>query len=191
MILYYIVLYSIILYYTILYETTLYYAMLYYTILCCIILYYTILYNTILYCTVLHYTVSCYSILYYIILYYIICSIILYYTQVGPGDRPAPRGGQAASRCRGIGPNPVQTGRTPSEWGEPRLGITWRLGGANAVGKSYLEALRRHGKIPKPEMKVHRGLPATLWENYEFQTGFAPSQAKIPPGSRQKKLLEL
>ena len=30
------------------------------------------------------------------------CKIILYYTQVGPGDRPAPPGGRLAPRCRGV-----------------------------------------------------------------------------------------
>ena len=29
-------------------------------------------------------------------------SIILYYTQVGPGDRPAPTGGRLAPRCKGV-----------------------------------------------------------------------------------------
>ena len=58
------------------------------------VLYPTTFYYTILYCTVSYYTVSCYSMLYYI--------IILYYTQVGPGDRPAPPGGRPAPRCREV-----------------------------------------------------------------------------------------
>ena len=61
------------------------------------------LYYTILYCTALYYTVLCYSILYYINIYiyiYIISyNTILYYTQVGLGDRPAPPGGRPAPRC--------------------------------------------------------------------------------------------
>ena len=64
-----------------------YYIALYY-----IILYYTILYCIILYCIMIFHTV----------LYYTIRSIILYYTQVGPGDRPAPPGGRPAPRCRGV-----------------------------------------------------------------------------------------
>ena len=40
--------------------------------------------------------------LFHTVLYYTISSIILYYTQVGPGDRPAPPGGRPAPRCRGV-----------------------------------------------------------------------------------------
>ena len=105
------------LYCIILQSTILYYIIKsHYTILFC--LYYTVLYSTILYCTLLHCIILLYTILYCIILYcimlfhtvlyYTICSIILYYTQVGPSDRPAPAGGHPAPRCRGV-------------WGRPRL----------------------------------------------------------------------
>ena len=51
-----------------------------------------VLSSILLYCIMLFHTV----------LYYTIHSIILYYTQVGPGDRPAPPGGRPAPRCMGV-----------------------------------------------------------------------------------------
>ena len=80
-ILFYAILYRIVPYNTVLYPTTLFN----YTLL-----YYTILYPIILYCIMLFHIVLC----------HIIRNIILYYTQVGPCDRPAPSGGRPASRCR-------------------------------------------------------------------------------------------
>ena len=75
-------------------------------------LYYTVLYPTILYGTPLHCIILYFTILYCIVLYsimlfhtkshYIIRNIILYYTQVGPGDRPASPGGRPAPKCRGV-----------------------------------------------------------------------------------------
>ena len=40
--------------------------------------------------------------LFHIVLYYTIRSIVLYDTQVGPGDRPAPPSGRPAPGCREV-----------------------------------------------------------------------------------------
>ena len=61
--------------------------------------YHTIPYHTILYYTITNYTVLYHTILPHVIPYYI---ILLYYTQVGPGDRPAPPSGRPAPRCKGV-----------------------------------------------------------------------------------------
>ena len=67
----------------------------------CIVQYYTVLYPTTLYYTILYFTVLYYT-LFHTVLYYTIRSIIVHYTQVGPGDRPAPPGGRPIPRCKGV-----------------------------------------------------------------------------------------
>ena len=87
--------------------------------------------------------------MYRIILYY----VILYYTQVSPGNRPAPPGGRPASRCR-----VVWGAATPPSGGS---------GGQHPPGKSQFEKTGRVHHKQLMHFQIIQG--GKFWTTYEAQ----------------------